>query len=61
LFTVIAAVHAAGTGLVSDLNRVSASVEVLFPAAGVTVAALLLLPRRWWLVVLAAGFCSAGC
>ena len=58
LFTVIAAVHAAGTGLVSDLNRVSASGEVLFPAAGVTVAALLLLPRRWWLVVLAAAFCS---
>ena len=58
LFVVIAAVHAAGTGIVSDLNRVSASGEVLFPAAGVTVAALLLLPRRWWPVVLAAAFCS---
>ena len=58
VFVVIAAVHAAGTGIVSDLNRVSASGEVLFPAAGVTVAALLLLPRRWWPVVLAAAFCS---
>ena len=58
LFAAIAAVHAAGTGIVSDLSRVSASGEVLFPAAGVTVAALLLLPRRWWLVVLAAAFCS---
>ena len=58
LFAVIAAVHAAGTGIISDLNRVSASGEVLFPAAGITVAALLLLPRRWWPVVLAAAFCS---
>ena len=58
LFVVIAAVHAAGTGIVSDVNRVSASGVVLFPAAGVTVAALLLLPRRWWPVVLAAAFCS---
>ena len=58
VFAVIAMVHAAGTGIVSDLNRVSASGEVLFPAAGVTVAALLLLPRRWWPVVLAAAFCS---
>ena len=58
LFAVIAAVHAAGTGIISDLNRVSASGEVLFPAAGVTVAALLLLPRRWWPLVLAAAFCS---
>jgi hypothetical protein len=54
VFVVIAAVHAAGTGIVSDVSRVSASGEVLFPAAGVTVAALLLLPRRWWPVVLAA-------
>jgi signal transduction histidine kinase len=58
VFVVVAAVHAAGTGIVSDVNRVSASGEVLFPAAGVTVAALLLLPRRWWPVVLAAAFCS---
>ena len=58
VFAVIAAVHAAGTGIISDLNRVSASGEVLFPAAGITVAALLLLPRRWWPVVLAAAFCS---
>jgi len=58
VFVVIAAVHAAGTGIVSDLNRVSASGEVLFPATGVTVAALLLVPRRWWPVVLAAAFCS---
>jgi hypothetical protein len=58
LFAVIAAVHAAGTGIVSDLNRVSASGEVLFPATGVTVAALLLLARRWWPLVLAAAFCS---
>jgi hypothetical protein len=58
LFAVIAAVHATGTGIVSDVNRVSASGEVFFPAAGVTVAALLLLPRRWWPVVLAAAFCS---
>ena len=58
LFAVIAAVHAAGTGIVSDVNRVSASGVVFFPAAGVTVAALLLLSRRWWPVVLAAAFCS---
>ena len=58
LFAVIAAAHAAGTGIVSDLNRVSTSGEVFFPAAGVTVAALLLLPRRLWPVVLAAAFCS---
>ena len=58
LFVVIAAVHAVGTGIVSDVDRVSASGEVFFPAAGVTVAALLLLPRRWWPVALAAAFCS---
>ena len=58
LFVVIAAVHAAGTGIVSGLSRVTASGVVLFPAAGVTVAALLLLPRRRWPVVLAAACCS---
>ena len=58
LFVAIAAAHAAGTGIVSHLNRVSASGEVFFPAAGVTVAALLLLPRRLWLLVLAAAFAS---
>jgi signal transduction histidine kinase len=58
LFAVIAAAHAAGTGIVSHLNRVSTSGEVFFPAAGVTVAALLLLPRRLWPLVLAAAFAS---
>lgn len=57
LFMVIAAVHVAGTGVASGVDRVSASGEAFFPAAG-TVAALLLLPRRWWPVVLAAAFCS---
>jgi len=56
LFVVIATLHAAGTGVVSDVSRVSASGVVFFPAAG-TVAALLLVPRRWP-VVLAAAFCS---
>ena len=58
LFVVIGAAHAAGTGIVSHVSRVSTSGAVFFPAAGVTVAALLLLPRRLWPVVLAAAFAS---
>lgn len=48
-----AAGRAAGTVLVSRLT----AGEVFFPAAGVTVAALLLLPRGMWGVILAAAFC----
>jgi integral membrane sensor domain MASE1 len=58
LLVVIAAAHAAGTGIVSQLEWVSAPGEVFFPAAGVTVAALLLLPRRLWPLVLAVAFAS---
>lgn len=57
LFVGIAALHVAGTGVVSTVDRVSASRVAFFPAAG-TVVAMLLLPRRWWPVVLAAAFCS---
>lgn len=58
LFLVVAAAHAAGTAVVYQLNHLTSAGEVFFPAAGVTVAALLLVPRRWWPVVLAATFAS---
>ena len=58
LFLVVAAAHAAGTAVVYQFNHLTSAGEVFFPAAGVTVAALLLVPRRWWLVVLVATFAS---
>ena len=58
LFLVVAAAHAAGTAAVYQFNHLTSAGEVFFPAAGVTVAALLLVPRRWWPVVLVATFAS---
>lgn len=58
LFLVVAAAHAAGTAAVYQFNHLTSAGEVFFPAAGVTVAALLLVPRRWWPVVLVATFTS---
>jgi signal transduction histidine kinase len=58
LFLVVAAAHAAGTVVVYQFNHLTSAGEVFFPAAGVTVAVLLLVPRRWWPVVLAATFAS---
>jgi signal transduction histidine kinase len=58
LFLAVAAVHVAGAAVVYQFSRRTSAGEVFFPAAGVTVAALLLVPRRWWPVVLAAAFGS---
>jgi len=44
--------------VVYQFSHLTSAGEVFFPAAGVTVAALLLVSRRWWPVVLAAAF---GC
>ena len=54
----MAAAHAIGTMVVYQFNHLTSAGEVFFPAAGVTVAALLLVPRRWWPVVLAATFAT---
>ena len=54
LFVVIAALHGLGTELAYTVNRVTSEGVSLFPAAGVTVAALLLVSRRRWPIVLAA-------
>ena len=54
---IVIAAHVVGTE-VYHLDRVTAAGEVFFPAAGVTVAALLLLPRRLWPVIFAAAFAS---
>jgi signal transduction histidine kinase len=56
LFAAVAAAHAAGTAVVYQFSHLTSAGEVFFPAAGVTVAVLLLVPRRWWPVVLAAAF-----
>ena len=58
LFLAVAAAHAAGAAVVYQFGHRASAGEVFFPAAGVTVAALLLVPRRWWPVVLAAAFGS---
>ena len=58
LFAGVAAAHAAGTAVVYQFSHLTSAGEVFFPAAGVTVAALLLVPRRWWPIVLAATFVS---
>jgi signal transduction histidine kinase len=58
LFLAVAAAHAAGLAVVYQFSHLTSAGEVFFPAAGVTVAVLLLVPRRWWPVVLAAAFSS---
>jgi len=58
LFLAVAAAHAAGMAVVYQFSHLTSAGEVFFPAAGVTVAVLLLVPRRWWPVVLAAAFGS---
>lgn len=58
LFLVVAAAHAAGTVVVYQFNHLTSAGEEFFPAAGVTVAVLLLVPRRWWPVALVATFAS---
>ena len=58
LILVVVAAHAVGTMVVYQFNHLTSAGEVFFPAAGVTVAVLLLVPRRWWPVVLAATFAS---
>ncbi|MDR0345261.1 MAG: hypothetical protein LBI49_19540 [Nocardiopsaceae bacterium] len=58
LFAVVAAAHAAGTEVVQHLGRVTSTGEIFFPAAGLTVVALLLLPRRLWPLVLVGVFGS---
>jgi signal transduction histidine kinase len=58
LFLAVAAAHAAGTAVVYQFSHLTSAGEVFFPAAGVSVAVLLLVPRRWWPVVLAAAFGS---
>lgn len=50
-FFAIAAAHAAGTAFIVRLDRMTTGGECFFPAAGVTLAALVLLPR--WDFVLA--------
>jgi signal transduction histidine kinase len=57
VFLVVAGVHAAGREI-SQLSGAAAEGGVFFPAAGVTFAALVLLPRRLWPLVLAAAFCG---
>ncbi|MGH3277821.1 MAG: MASE1 domain-containing protein [Trebonia sp.] len=54
----VAAAHAAGTVVVYQFNHLTSAGELFFPAAGVTVAVLLLVPRRWWPVVLSATFAA---
>lgn len=58
LFLAVAAAHTAGMAVVYQFSHLTSAGEVFFPAAGVTVAALLLVPRHWWPVVLAAAFGS---
>ena len=58
LFVAVAAAHAAGTAVVYQFNSLTSAGEVFFPAAGVTIGALLLVARRWWWIVLTATFAS---
>ena len=55
VFLVVGGMHAAGREI-DQLSGAAAEGGVFFPAAGVTLAALVLLPRRLWLLVLAAAF-----
>ena len=56
LFAVIAAAHVAGQIIVYQLNHIPSTGVPFFPGGGVTVAALLLAPRRLRPVVLAATY-----
>ena len=58
LFAVVAAAHAVGQVVVYQLNHVPSTGVPFFPGGGVTVAALLLAPRRLRPVVLAATYCT---
>ena len=57
VFLVVGGTHAVGREI-SALSGAAAEGGVFFPAAGVTFAALVLLPRRLWPLVLAAAFCG---
>ena len=56
LFGLVAAGHALGTAVVYQLSHVPSVGVTFFPASGLTVAALLLVRRRLWPVVLAATY-----
>jgi len=58
LFLLMAAAHVAGSVLAHEVNKHTSEGVSLFPAAGVTVATLLLVRRRLWPVVLVATFLS---
>jgi signal transduction histidine kinase/integral membrane sensor domain MASE1 len=58
VFGLVAAGHALGTAIVYQLSHVPSVGVTFFPASGVTLAALLLVPRRLWPVVLAATYLS---
>ena len=53
VFVLVAAGHAAGTWVVYQFDHTPSSGVSFFPADGVTLAALLLLPGRLWPVVVA--------
>jgi hypothetical protein len=56
LFVLVVAGHGLGTTIVYRLSHVPLVGVTFFPASGVTVGALLLVPRRPWPTVLAATF-----
>ena len=58
LFAVVAAAHVLGQVVVYRLNHIPSTGIPFFPGDGVTVAALLLAPRRLRPVVLAATYCA---
>jgi len=57
LFVVVGGVRAA-SGEVPELSSGVAAGGVFFPAAGIAFAALMLMPRRLWLLILAAACCG---
>ncbi len=61
VFGLVVAGHALGTAVVYQLTHVPSVGVTFFPASGITVAALLLVPRRLWPVVLAATYLSELC
>ncbi len=58
LFALVAVGHALGTAVVYQLSHVPSVGVTFFPASGLTVAALLLVRRQLWPVVLAATYLS---
>src|ERR687884_2126057 len=56
VFSLVAAGHAVGTAIVYQFDRTPSSGVSFFPADGVTLAALLLLPTARWRLVAAATF-----